>query len=82
MALLMHGFEPGCVHVRIDLRRADVGVAEQFLHDAQVRATRQQMRREAVSKRVRRQTPIYPQSASVFLHQSPAVCPIKGLARP
>ena len=41
--------------VRVDRRRRDVGVAEQQLHDAQVRAVIEQMRRERVPQHVRRQ---------------------------
>ena len=40
--------------VRVDLRRADVGVAEERLHDAQVGAAAEQVRRERVAQRVRR----------------------------
>ncbi len=42
-------------HVRVDLGRADVGVAEHLLHDAQVRAALEQVRRERVAQHVRRQ---------------------------
>ena len=42
------------VDVRVDLRGADVGVAQQFLQYAQVHARLQAMRGEAVPKRVRR----------------------------
>ena len=40
-------------HMGIDLRRRDVGVAEQILNDAQVRAVLQQMTGEGVAKDVR-----------------------------
>jgi len=39
--------------VRVDLRRAQALVAEQLLHAAQVGAVVQQVRREAVTQRVR-----------------------------
>ena len=40
-------------HVGVDLRRRDVGMAEQILNDAQVRAILQQMTGEGVAKHVR-----------------------------
>ena len=45
----------GRIHRRVDLRRRQAGVAEQFLKRPQVRAARQQVRSEAVAKRMRRQ---------------------------
>ena len=47
--------QPRRVDLGVDLRRRQAGVAEQFLERAQVGAARQQMGREAVAKRVRRQ---------------------------
>ncbi len=41
--------------MRVDRRRRDVGVSEQQLHDAQVGAVIEQMRRERVPQHVRRQ---------------------------
>jgi hypothetical protein len=35
VVLLVDRLEPVLVDVRVDLRRTDVAVAEQFLHDAQ-----------------------------------------------
>ena len=40
--------------VRVNFRRADVRMAEQFLDHAQIRAVLQQMRREAVPQHMRR----------------------------
>ena len=40
-------------HMGVDLRRGDVGVAEQFLHDAQIGAVLQQMAGEGVAQHVR-----------------------------
>jgi len=40
-------------HVGIDLRRGDVGVAEEVLNDAQVRAVLQQVARESVTQDMR-----------------------------
>ncbi len=42
------------VDVRINLRGADVGVAEQFLQNAQVHARFKAVRGKAVAERVRR----------------------------
>ena len=42
------------VDVRVDLRGADVGVAEQFLQHAQVHARFEAVRGKAVAERVRR----------------------------
>jgi hypothetical protein len=38
MKLLMQGFQPGVIHMGVNLRRVDVTVAGQFLGDAQIRA--------------------------------------------
>ena len=43
MKFLVNACKPRLVDVRVDLRRLDVAVAEQFLHDAQVRAAAEQM---------------------------------------
>src|SRR5438132_577667 len=44
-------------HVGVDLRRADVRVTEEGLHDAQVGAAVEEMRRERVSPHTRSPTP-------------------------
>jgi hypothetical protein len=41
------------VHLRIDLRRRQARVPEQFLERSQIGAAREQMRRKAVAKGVR-----------------------------
>src|SRR5260370_1967347 len=53
MILAMHLAQMRARHVRVDLRRRDIAVAEHFLHRAQVRAALQQMRREAMTQRMR-----------------------------
>ena len=50
----MHFPQPAPGDVRVNFRRADGRVAEQFLDYAQIRAMFQQMRREAVPQHVRR----------------------------
>ena len=44
--------KPVASHVRVDLRRSDIGVAEQLLDRSQVRTTVEEMRRERVAKRM------------------------------
>ena len=53
MKLLVHLGEMRAVDVRVDLGGADVGVAQQLLDDAEVRAAFQKMRREGVPEHVR-----------------------------
>ena len=53
MVALHHFSELGSIDVGVDLRGADVGVAEEVLHDAKVRAADQEMGREAVAELVR-----------------------------
>ena len=50
----MHLAKAVARHMRIDLGRADAGVAQQLLDNAQVGAVLQQMRREAVPQHMRR----------------------------
>ena len=49
----MHLAQPISRHVRINLRRADTGVAEQFLNHAQVRSVIQQVRGKTVPQHMR-----------------------------
>ena len=51
--LAVHAAEVLAVHVRVDLRRRDVGVAKEFLHDAQVGPVLQEMAGEGVAENVR-----------------------------
>jgi hypothetical protein len=41
------------IHMRVDLGRADRGVAEELLHGTQVRAPLEEVRREGVAQGVR-----------------------------
>src|SRR5437016_13959777 len=54
----VHLAQPAGCDVRIDLRRADVGVSEERLHDAEVGAAGEEVRRERVPERVRRDAEI------------------------
>ena len=53
MRRVVHLREVAEVELGVDLRRRDVGVAEQLLHGAQVAARLQQVRRERVAQHVR-----------------------------
>jgi hypothetical protein len=54
MELAVHLAQPRSTHVRVNLGRADAGVAEQFLNDPEVRAVLEQVRRETVAQHVGR----------------------------
>ena len=49
----VQGFEPLAGNVRVDLRGRYVGVSQEQLHHAQIRAVIEQVRREGVPQRVR-----------------------------
>src|SRR4051812_34590541 len=53
MVLQVHLFKAVCIHVRVDLRGGDVGMAQKLLHDAQIGAAGEQMGGEGMPKRVR-----------------------------
>src|SRR4029450_12083165 len=55
--------EAVAVDVRVDLRRGDVGVAEQRLHGAQVRAVLQKVRGERMTHDVGREARVDPPAA-------------------
>ena len=50
----VQGLQPFPGDVSVDLRRRDIGVAEQHLDDAEVGAVVDQVRREGMAQRVRR----------------------------
>ena len=52
MELPVDGLQTGGVHMGVDLRRRDVGVAEHFLNDAQVGPAGEQMGGEAMPEKV------------------------------
>src|SRR5256885_1826578 len=54
MILLVHLPKVLAVHMRVDLRRRNVGMPEHFLDGAQIGAAFEQMRRERMAKRMRR----------------------------
>src|SRR4051794_37176605 len=53
MKLRMHRLEAVLIDVSVDLRRRDIAVAKQFLHDAQVGPAADQVRRETMPQHVR-----------------------------
>ena len=71
MKLTMYGFQSLLIDVRIDLRCRNVGVAEHFLDDAQIGAVPQEMRREAVSQKVRVNVLFESGAARMFFHDLP-----------
>ena len=71
MKLPMHSFQSLLIDMRIDLRRRNIGMAEHFLDDAQIGAVPQEMRREAVSQKVRINVLFESGAARMFLHDLP-----------
>jgi hypothetical protein len=67
--------QPLARHVGVDGGRRDVGVAQQHLHRAQVGAVVQQVGREGVAQRVRRQRRRDAGGARVALDQLPEHLP-------
>ena len=53
MVLRVQFLQPLARDVRVDRRRRDVGVAEQELHDTQIGAMVEEMRREGMAQHVR-----------------------------
>ena len=63
--------QPIAGHVRVNLRGADVRMAEQFLDHTQVRAMFQQMRGKTVPQHVRRDVARHPGVAHPILDSQP-----------
>src|SRR6185312_232649 len=76
MMLRMQLFHALARHVRVDLRGGEIAVSEQHLHHAQVGAMVEQVRRESVAQRVRRQLLLHTRLTRVALDDVP-----EGLAR-
>ena len=53
MQIADKAFQPLFEHMGIDLRGRNIGVAEQRLHNAQIRTVMQQMAGESVAQHVR-----------------------------
>jgi len=67
----MHSFQSLLIDMRIDLRRRNIGVPEHFLDDAKIGAVAQQVRRKAVSQKVRVNVLFQSGPSRVFLHDLP-----------
>src|ERR1043165_9455185 len=65
------GFEAVLIDVCVNLRRAYVAVAQQFLDNSQIRAAAQQMAGEAVPKYMRRNAFQKPAPPAVFFNEHP-----------
>jgi len=68
MAPAMYVVQAADLDVRINLRRRHARVPQQLLHHAQVRAPLEQVRREAVTQRVRADPPRDPASRRTSRH--------------
>src|SRR5665213_1193894 len=76
MRLGDQAFQPLALHMGIDLRRRDVGVAEHLLNAAQIRAAVDQVAGEGVAQHMRRQfRRIEPGGERQLLEQLPATPP-------
>ena len=82
MELFVDRLQSSLINVRIDLRRRDIGVAQHLLHDSQVRPVLQQMRREAVAKRMRSHGLFDPRLPCILLYHLPERLARKLLAKP
>ena len=51
--LSVHGFQPLLVYVCVDLGRRNIGVAQHFLDDSQIRAVAEQVGGETMAEQVR-----------------------------
>ena len=71
MKLPVHGFQPLLVHVRINLRRRNIGVAQHFLDNAKIGAVPEQMGRETVAQKVRINILLQSCAPRVFFHDLP-----------
>src|SRR5438874_1146596 len=59
------------VHVRVNLRRRNIGVPEHFLDDPEIRAVAEEMGREAVPQQVRINIRLEPRLFRALLHDLP-----------
>ena len=71
MKFPMNFAEPVASDVRVNLRRADIGVTEQFLDHPQICAMLQQMRRKAVPQHVWRDVALHARAANAIFDMQP-----------
>src|SRR5262249_21679757 len=74
--------KPITIDMGVMLRGTNVGVAEQFLHHAQIRSTRQKMRGETVPQGMRASLGIEPGSRDIFLDEDPEHLARQGPSAP
>ena len=67
----MHFAQPIARYVRVNFRRADIFMSEQFLNHAQIGAVFQQMRRKTVAQHVRRDVSGNARVQSSFFNAKP-----------
>ena len=67
----MHFLQACVIHVRVDLRCGDAGVAEHFLHLPKIRSPGQQVRGKTVSQRVGADFARHADAGRVFFYQFP-----------
>jgi len=82
VVLLVQRFQPLARHVGVNLRGRDIGVAEQHLHDTQIRAVVEQMRGESVAQRVGRERFARERLPGALLDQVQNACRVIGAPRP
>ena len=71
MELLVDFFQPRLVDVGVNLRRRDIGMAQQFLDLTQVGSPGKHMRGKAVPHRMRADRNIDVCQQGIFLHNGP-----------
>lgn len=76
----MHGFEAGGVDMCVDLCGADIGMAEQFLDDAEVGAAAEEVGGEAVTQDVRRDAFEQPAAPAELFDEHPEADALERLA--
>ena len=71
MKLSVHRLQPLLIHMRINLRRRNVGMPEHFLDDAQIGAVAEQMRGKTMPQQVRINICLQSGPPRAFLHDLP-----------
>jgi hypothetical protein len=71
MKLPVHSFQSLLIDMRIDLGRGNIGMPEHFLDDAQIGAVPEEVRREAVTQKVRINVLFQSRASRMFFHDLP-----------
>src|SRR5262249_477766 len=69
--LPMHSFEPLLIDMSVNLRRRNVGVAQHFLNNSQIRTVSEQMCRETMPQKVRIHVLFHAGALCVLLNDLP-----------